>query len=123
MPTRLVFVIIAAIGLTSTLACNRDPVQQSKPPVAPELMEQILFDLQVADVYSTMLQPDSLPQVNVKNKDSLAVYYRDILSHYNMTEEELATAMQWYSEHPAELETIYGNLQARFTELGSQYKE
>jgi hypothetical protein len=114
------YFLIASFCLLS-LGCARNDTKE-KAPISSDVMEQILFDLQVADVYSTMVQPDSLPPVNVKNKDSLAQYYSDILAHYKLTEEELRAAMRWYEEHPAELEAIFGRLQSRFTELGEQLK-
>ncbi len=121
MSARYLLLIISALLLWG--GCTRDVAKQSVPPVSPEVMERILFDLQVADVYSTMVQPDSLPPVNVKNKDSLAVFYREIISHYGMTEEDLLTAIRWYEEHPAELEAIFGRIQAQLTELGELHKE
>ncbi len=122
MPARFLLPVVSVL-LLGWISCTRDPARQSVPPVSPEVMERLLFDLQVADVYSTMLQPDSLPPVNVKNKDSLAFFYHEILSHHGITEDELMTAMKWYEEHPAELEAIYGRIQAHLTELGNQYQE
>ncbi len=121
MSARYLLLIISALLLGG--GCTRDTMKQAAPPVSPEVMERLLFDLQVADVYSTMVQPDSLPPVNVKNKDSLAVFYQEVLSHYEMTEEELIAAMKWYEEHPSELEAIYSRIQAHLTELGGLYKE
>ncbi len=99
---------------------NEKEIEQA--PVSSQTMEQILFDLQVADSYSTMLQPDSLPPVNVKNKDSLARFYMEIFAFHKITEEEFLEAMRWYQERPAKLEIIYGNIQARLTEMGEIHK-
>lgn len=84
-----------------------------------EKMSSILLDIHYAEVYSTMVN-DSLHQIKNKNKDSLVIYYADILKHHNVTPEAFKQSMSWYEMHPGELEWVYIDMLNAVTQKESQ---
>ncbi|MEZ5016779.1 MAG: DUF4296 domain-containing protein [Flavipsychrobacter sp.] len=92
--------------LVVLVAC--EPKEQPAP-VSKEQMQQILTDINYAEVYSTMVN-DSLQQIMNKNKDSLAVYYNTILTHHGITMDELIESFSWYQKHPDVLEAVYQDM-------------
>jgi hypothetical protein len=95
--------LIASILVVLLAACNDDG---NTPPVSTEKMGQILTDIQLAEVYSSMVD-DSLHRVMPKNQDSLAVYYKEIFAHHQVTQEEFQKAMDWYKSNPEMLDSAY----------------
>jgi hypothetical protein len=78
-------------------------------------MEKILYDMQLADVYSQSVRDDSSHNYGQKNKDSLARYYNEIFAHHGVTVEQFQKTMEWYKEHPPELDTVYNNVLTRMS--------
>lgn len=89
-----------------TFACNS---KNTGNHLSPKVMRQLLIDANIAETYST-LQKDSLHKQGPKNIDSLAVLYKDVLAHYKITPEQFAENLQWYKEHPEDLDTIYNDM-------------
>lgn len=100
---KVLFVLLCAATIVS---CKQE---EQKPPVPKEQMQQVLIDINLAEVYSTMVN-DSLQQIMNKNVDSLAVFYNSILNHHGITMEELQAGFAWYQKHPDVLETIYQDM-------------
>lgn len=86
-------------------ACKQKEVAEIPAPK----MEKILQDIHIAEVYSSMVT-DTNHRVAEKNKDSLAMYYNDILKHHNITADQFRDGIEWYKNHPAELDTVYGRM-------------
>lgn len=85
-----------------------------------EKMQAILTDIHLAESYSTLVPSDSLSRnVFGKNRDSLAIYYKDILAHHQMSYQELVQAMNWYQQHPLLLDSIYTRIQVKMDSLRS----
>ena len=78
----------------------------------PDKMGQVLLDITMAETFSSTGR-----ELNhfgfAKNMDTLAVFYKDIFDHYHITKEEFTQSMNWYKEHPDDLDTIYGKLATR----------
>lgn len=72
----------------------------------PKMMQQVLLDVSLAEGYCTMAK-DSLHRAGTKNYDSLAVYYKEIFDHYKITEEQFTESLDWYKNHPSDLDTLY----------------
>jgi hypothetical protein len=106
--------ITLCIASCNFFAGNKDGV------IPADNMQKILADLHIAEVYSTMVN-DSLHQIRDKNKDSLAVYYKSVLTHYNITKEQLVQSIKWYKMHPAELDSVYAGMITDFSKLESEY--
>jgi len=68
-----------------------------------------LQDVNLAEAYSTLVK-DSVYKGTGKNLDSLAQYYKDIFSHYKITQHQFDESMQWYKRHPDELDTVYSKI-------------
>ncbi len=100
---------VAAAVLLSIVfvACN--PSQNDKAPIPMARMEKILIDIHIAEIYSTMLDTGVLRR-NEKNLDSLAVFYKDVLKHHNVSLEQFHEGMEWYKAHPAELDSCYKHM-------------
>lgn len=71
--------------------------------------------MQLADVYSQSVRRDTTDTYGQKNQDSLARYYNEIFAHHNITLEQFRKTMDWYKEHPPQLDTIYGKVLDRLS--------
>lgn len=105
------FVTLFAV-LILFAACD----QKEQPPVNADKMQKILTDLHVAEAYSAMVS-DTLHIARNKNYDSLAVYYKDILSHHKVTEDEFIKGIDWYKRRPDLLDSVYVNVLNNLTEI------
>ena len=75
----------------------------------PKVMQQVLMDVNLAESYSTIVK-DSVHRKGAKNFDSLSVYYKAILDHYKITEEQFSESYNWYRDHPEKLDTAYAGI-------------
>ena len=71
------------------LSCNNDAIDNDIIP--PAKMGRILTDVQIAEVYSTIIDDTASHYVTNRNLDSLKRYYNDIFTHHNITPEAFAT--------------------------------
>lgn len=75
--------------------------------IPPKQMKKIMLDINLAESYSSISKKDTAHKIAIKNPDSLAFYYKEILAHYKISQQEFAQSMQWYKEHPEDLDSIY----------------
>jgi len=82
---------------------------KNEPPIGPDKMRDLLFDLQTAEAYSNgKFEGDSLGQkANIKNPDTLAYYYAMVFKRYGISQIDFEQAMDWYFRHPEELTAVY----------------
>lgn len=97
-------------------ACITEP----SPPLPPEKMKALLMDVHFAEAYSMMVT-DSLHYLREKNRDSLAVFYNDVLAHHHLTKDEFLDIVDWYRRHPQQLDSVYANMISDMTRLESRY--
>jgi hypothetical protein len=71
-------------------------------------MQSLLLDINIAEAYSAM-EKDSVYKGGGKNIDSLAIFYKDIFAHYNITQAQFDQSLTWYKSNPDELDSIYNN--------------
>ncbi|MES2479320.1 MAG: DUF4296 domain-containing protein [Bacteroidota bacterium] len=91
--------------ITSLIACKSN---NTEAPINKEKMKLILLDVHFAESYSSMLKNDTLQKKSSnKNIDSLAVFYGQILEKHGISYELFDSAMNWYSHHPEELDSVY----------------
>jgi hypothetical protein len=83
--------------------------EDSKDHIGPAKMGRILTDIHFAEAYSSMVK-DSLHKGNAKNIDSLAHFYKSIFAHYNISQQQFDESMEWYRQHPEELDTAYAHV-------------
>lgn len=95
--------IVLSMGL---YACKQDSQERHIPP---QKMQEILLDINIAEGYSIMVK-DSLHNQGIKNDDSLALYYKDILAHHKVTPKEFSESMSWYLKNQDQLDTMYTNM-------------
>lgn len=81
----------------------------AKDHVSPVKMGRILTDIHYAEAYSTMVK-DSLHKGNSKNIDSLAYFYKSIFAHYHITQQQFDENVEWYRQHPDQLDTAYARV-------------
>jgi ParB-like chromosome segregation protein Spo0J len=109
---------ILAISLLLLAACKEasNVVADSEGRIPAKKLEQILHDIQLADVYSLSVREDTLHQFGQKNPDSLARYYQEIFQHHGVTYDQFDKTIAWYKEHPANFDTVYQNVLNKFSE-------
>lgn len=90
-------------------------------------MEQVLLDIQLAEVYSSMAGYDTVLHVPLKNNDSLVRFYREVLKHHNITLDQFRESLDYYRQSPNILDTIFNNLMGTLTleaaKLGQEKKD
>jgi hypothetical protein len=77
-------------------------------------MEKILMDVHLAESYSTLFT-DSIH--TGKNKDTLAVLYKDLFQHYRITQDDFEKALEWYRLHPEEMDSLYTHIMPNLNKL------
>lgn len=106
MQKSLAIIICLVLAFTS---CK----EQDQPHLSRKQMQNILTDLHLAEVYSTMKNEDNSSN---KNMDSLAYFYKSILEHHNVKVSDLKSSLEWYSNNAKELDSVYINV---MTELST----
>lgn len=85
-------------------------------------MQAILVDVQYAEAYSMLTQKDSSKRGNKKNIDSLSAFYAAIFKHHKVSSDDYFQSLDWYQEHPTELDSIYLKMIPEFTKLEDIYR-
>lgn len=99
----------------SFLAISCKMPTKKETHIAPDVMAELMVDIQMAETYSTMVK-DSVHTNGKKNADSLAAFYKDILAHHNITMEQFSKSLDWYKSHPNEMDTLYNDMIPILTE-------
>ena len=99
------------------VSCNKGGSRH----LSSEKMQLVLSDVHLAESYSIIVNQDSAHQFNTRNLDSLAVYYKTIFKHHNITPEEFEQSLNWYRENPAELDSLYQKIIPEMTRLEGIY--
>lgn len=87
-----------------------------QPPITPAKMKLVLSDLQLAEVYSAMVD-DSNHIYRSKNVDSLSRYYKEILAHHKITKAQFAESIEWYKRNPDKLDSVYAAILPQLSKL------
>lgn len=103
----LLFVVLVA-------SCS----EKELPHLSRDTMAKVLADIHLSEVYGTMVN-DSLHKSVNRNMDSIAVYYKSILAHHNVTMEEFKSSIDWYSDHPSDFDSVYIEVQNQLIQLES----
>lgn len=106
-----------------SIICFASCHQQETDHLPAQKMQQILLDVSTAEAYSIVMPKDSTKKTSDKNEDSLAVFYKRILKHYNISQAEFDKSMDWYKKHPDELDTIYTKMIPEMTKLDTSKKD
>ncbi len=93
------FAVVAACMLLCSCAKER-------PPVSEDKMLPLIVELHMADAFSTQIR-DTLHKNWEKNYDSLSVWTLRILERNDMSQAEFSEAMDWYRDHPDQLQALY----------------
>lgn len=113
MTLRSLTIVIACCTMC---ACNH---MNSGDHLPRQKMEDIMYDLSLAEAYSTKT-PDNIAFGGLKNMDSLAGYYKDVLDHYHVTKDEFQKSLEWYKQQPNEIDSIYTHLSARADKVNNE---
>lgn len=89
-------------------------------PIAPDKMAEVITELHIAEYYSQGLG-DSTPTFK-KNMDSLALFYKSILEHHQLSLAEFDEAYKWLVRHPEIMDTVYIKVNSNIESLRRQYK-
>ena len=87
----------------------------------PAKMQQVLYDIHLAEAYSTMAVKDSTRRRGERNMDSLALYYATIFQHHKLNPAQFQESLQWYKQHPEELDSIYSKMIPDMLKLETKY--
>lgn len=98
---RYTLLLLVVLGM---VACKP---KKEVPPISPAVMQKIIRDIHLAESYSMSI-PDSAH--SGKNKDSLALFYKEIFAHYKISSEEFDKGLEWYRLHPNEFDSVYGHV-------------
>ena len=74
-----------------------------------DVMQKVMLDINLAEAYSINAN-DSLHRAGTKNVDSLSAFYKRIFDHYKITEAEFTQSLEWYKNHPEELDSVYAHI-------------
>ncbi len=110
---KLLRVLSLFLVLCSIFSCKQG---QEKPPIPEAKMQEVLVDMHLAESYSQGLGDSSANRFQ-KNYDSLAGFYTSILKHHKLSFEEFNEALEWYKERPMLIDTLYGKVLTRLTEM------
>lgn len=113
---RILFLVLCTFIFIS---CKETVFDDGKAGISHAEMAAILTDLHIAEAYSNVLREDTGNRAGQKNIDSLAVYYKEVLQHHNVTLKDFEESMTYYREHPAQLDSVYSIV---VTELGQNEK-
>ncbi len=97
---------IVILSICLLFSCKNGFKSSNTDHLPPKVMEKLLLDINLAESYCVMVK-DSMHHGGTKNLDSLAVYYKTIFAHYNITEAQFTENLEWYKNHPADLDTMY----------------
>ncbi len=75
----------------------------------PEKMQQIMLDINVAEVYSGMVK-DSVHPRELKNPDSIAAFYKTIFTHHGVTLDQFNRSLAWYKARPDDMDSLYASM-------------
>jgi hypothetical protein len=114
MKMRFLFVLLVGLVMQS---CK----QEEAPPLGRAKMQQILFDIHLAEAYSMSLHADTTRRNIERNKDSLAVFYRSVFQHHHITQKEFEQSMRWYLGHPEDLDSVYTRMIPEMSKLEALY--
>ena len=113
----LVFAAIFVIAVSPFNSCKKF----SGSHLPSKTMEQVLFDVSLAESYSSMARDNNHIQ-GAKNSDSLAGYYKQIFEHYHITQDEFDKSLAWYKNHPDDLDTLYSKVIIRADKMVTSMK-
>lgn len=108
--------ILAVCFCAVLISCDNKP--GGKDVIAPEKMQLILTDMHYAETYSTMVNDSFMRN---KNKDSLASFYKSILSHHKISMDEFRSSIDWYKMNPEQLDSVYANMIPNLSKQESIY--
>jgi hypothetical protein len=111
------YTVIAGLGFLLLLSCKTD----KKEHMPPQKMKALLTDIHLAEAYSLMLKKNTLSQASGKDIDSLSVYYATIFKHHGVSIRSFDESLDWYKDHPEELDSVYQNMIPEITKLQAKY--
>ena len=97
--------------------------EKSTASISPEKMQRVLLDIHLAETYSMTLHEDSTRRNSERNLDSLAVFYRSIWKHHNITQQEFEQSLTWYKRNPETLDSIYTAMIPEIIKLEGIYNQ
>ena len=100
-------VLLVVISILLFSGCKKEGASDEHLPA--KLMQKVMMDVNLAETYCTHVQ-DNVHHGSMKNTDSLSAYYKTIFSHYKITQEQFYNSMEWYKQHPEELDSVYARM-------------
>ncbi len=114
---RKIIVLGATLGVFFC-ACKKE----REAHLSQERMQQVLLDVHLAETYSMALHPDSIKRNIERNSDSLAAFYLYIFDHHKISRAVFEESLDWYMQHPQELDSIYARMIADIGKFQAAYE-
>lgn len=80
--------------------------EKEEKHLSPSKMKDVLLDVNIAESYSILLEGGP-PNMNNKQQDSLAVFYKRIFQHHQISEQDFSSSLEWYRNHPSEMDSVF----------------
>jgi hypothetical protein len=109
---------VVLLVFTLFFSCKQDEAYH----LSAEKMQEVLFDVHMAEAYSMELPKDSTYRRNERLMDSLAVHYKKIFRHHNITPQQYKESLNWYQHNPEELDSIYVKLIPQIMKLDKSFE-
>jgi hypothetical protein len=97
------FLLVLSLG---SIGCT----EKATAPLSPGKMQQVLYDIHLAEAYSTMARKDSTQRRHERDMDSLGIYYAAIFKHHQLSVDQFQESLQWYKQHPEQLDSVYSKM-------------
>lgn len=106
-----------ALPMLFLMACSSQPKVNV---LSPAKLEPVILDLQLAEAYANGTNVTRDAHAVSSQHDSFALYRLRILNKHGISEQEYTRSMEWYSEHPDQLDSMYTHVLTKLNLLKEQ---
>lgn len=107
------------VGIVASLLICFQACNESKPTLSVAKMTNLLLEMHLAESYSQQIRIDTLGR-SMPNQDSLLSMNAALLKKYQVSEKEVEQSLQWYSQHPEMLDSMYQQMLSELAIMASK---
>ncbi|HPI53301.1 MAG TPA: DUF4296 domain-containing protein [Chitinophagaceae bacterium] len=113
-PFRPIFVGLLACMILGIYSCT-----ETKPKLSVDKMTNLLLELHLAESYAQQIRIDTLGR-SMPNQDSLRSMNAALLKKYQVSEGDVEQSLQWYSQQPELLDSMYQQMLSELAVMASK---
>ena len=99
--------------VTWSIGCSEQPVEKTPKGVLPiDKMTAVMIDIQLIEAGIVVRKYN-----RTQRKDQITDYYRALYHKHKITKETFDLSLQYYTDHPGQLEEIYESMMEKLSEL------